>query len=90
MAQKGAGDRDFLVDQHLYQLGHDLQEIAVKIIHLADRASHFYLKRRPLHVLLQFSVVLLLNLVLCEWQLDVLLLVLAEAEHQVVVPAKNS
>ena len=29
-------------------------------------------------------------LILCEWHLDVLLLVLAEAEHQVVVPATNS
>ena len=92
MAHEGAGDRDFLVDHHLHQLGHDLQEeIAVKkYIHLADRASLLYLKRRPVHVLLQFSVVLLLNLVLCEWELDVLLLVLAEVEHQVVVPATNS
>ena len=91
MAHEGAADRDFLVDHHLHQLGHYLQEvIVVKNIHPACCASHFHLKRRPHHVLLQLSVVRLLNLVLCEWQLDILLLVLAEAEHQVVVPAKNS
>ena len=62
--------------------------------HEALHASLYLLNQdsyhRPHHVLLQLSVVRLLNLVLCEWQLDILLLVLAEAEHQVVVPAKNS